>query len=100
VKEAADKLVKIRQRRDLQGQCAVCRDGPSGLVICRGCGTLLHAACLIDVGGCPTIGCDELDPLMGPKPAKSPAARAEEIVKLCLLGMLIVSVAGLFRSVL
>lgn len=55
--------MKLRQRESQEERCAVCRDGPEGLVICRGCSTLLHASCLIDVHGCPTIGCDEIDPL-------------------------------------
>lgn len=54
--------IRARQRNDAE-QCAVCRDGPEGLLICRGCGTMLHATCLIDVRGCPTIGCNERDPL-------------------------------------
>lgn len=56
--------MKVRQRQNKSEEhCAVCRDGPEGLVVCRGCNTLLHASCLIDVRGCPTIGCNELDPL-------------------------------------
>jgi len=51
-------------------RCAVCRDGPDGLVVCRGCHTLLHASCLMDVNGCPTIGCNERDPLQGETPKK------------------------------
>jgi len=55
--------VRPRQKNKEDERCAVCRDGPEGLVVCRGCNTLLHATCLIDVRGCPTIGCNERDPL-------------------------------------
>lgn len=51
-----------KQSRD-EHRCAVCRDGPNGLVRCHGCDTVIHASCLIDVGGCPTLGCGEKDPL-------------------------------------
>lgn len=52
--------------RALQGQnyrCAVCHDASSGLLICQGCQTHLHAQCLVDVGSCPTLGCEERDPI-------------------------------------
>lgn len=55
--------IKTKERRGGDDRCAVCRDGPDGLVVCRGCNTLLHASCLIDVRGCPTLGCNERDPL-------------------------------------
>jgi len=57
--------VRVNQRviNQKEERCAVCRDGPDGLVVCRGCNTFLHASCLIDVRGCPTLGCNERDPL-------------------------------------
>ena len=70
--------MKVRPRVQSQQEerCAVCRDGPEGLVVCRGCGTFLHASCLIDVRGCPTIGCNEKDPLQEEaKPQFPPGTR-------------------------
>jgi len=50
-------------------RCALCHDGPTGLVICRGCGALTHAQCLLHHGSCPTPGCDERDPMQEPPPS-------------------------------
>ena len=55
--------VRPRERAREAERCVVCHDASSGLVACRGCGALLHAQCLVDVRGCPTLGCGEKDPL-------------------------------------
>lgn len=63
-------LFKLRpsgRRKD--ERCVLCHDGPDGLVICRGCGALTHAQCLLGAGSCPTPGCDERDPLAEPPPS-------------------------------
>lgn len=63
--------VKAQESKGEQEHCAVCHDGPDGLVICRGCGTMLHAQCLVSLPGCPTLGCVERDPLLGIEATKS-----------------------------
>jgi hypothetical protein len=58
-------------------RCAACHDGlgPRRLR-CRACGTLLHEACLADLGRCPTIGCSAA--LAGrPRPAPRPVPPKE-----------------------
>jgi hypothetical protein len=54
--------VRLRRRKTGQQRCALCHDGPTGLVMCQGCETLLHVSCLVDAGGCPTLGCNEREP--------------------------------------
>lgn len=77
-------MTKIRAKaKNSEEHCAVCRDGPQGLVMCRGCSTLIHAVCLIDVRGCPTIGCNESDPLQRkPAPAPAPTPAPEPVRKI------------------
>ena len=51
--------VRVVGRRGEQGRCAYCR-GALGLEeapACDGCGTHLHQACRVELGGCPSIGC-------------------------------------------
>jgi hypothetical protein len=76
-------MPKIRAKpKNKDERCAVCRDASSGLVMCRGCSTLIHAACLIEVRGCPTIGCDEADPLQREPEAPEEKAPVGSIAKL------------------
>jgi len=58
--------MKVRQREtnEKEERCAVCHDSSGGLLLCRGCNTCVHASCLLEVRGCPTLGCGELDPLV------------------------------------
>jgi hypothetical protein len=76
-------MPKIRAKpKNKDERCAVCRDASSGLVMCRGCSTLLHAACLVSVNGCPTIGCDEADPLQREPEAPADPEPVGSIAKL------------------
>lgn len=44
-------------------RCSICHDASSGLLECTGCGTMVHAQCIVEHGSCPTPGCNERDPL-------------------------------------
>jgi hypothetical protein len=45
--------------KDRDNICPLCKDELSDDTIkCRGCGTVSHAECMDDMGGCPTMGCD------------------------------------------
>lgn len=59
--------MKLRERQSESPRCGVCRDGPEGLVSCYECKTLIHASCMIDMGSCPTLGCNARDPLQEKK---------------------------------
>lgn len=75
-------MIRATQKQ-AEERCAICRDGPEGLVICRSCKTLAHAACLIENGGgCPTLGCGERDPLAG-SPKRGPL---EKTVSVSIVG--------------
>lgn len=102
--------VKAQESKGEQEHCAVCRDGPDGLVVCRGCGTMLHAQCLVSLPGCPTLGCGERDPLLGVESTKSEDENYDpkelrRILKYCrrwLVGLLVLGlpVIHLFDSLL
>lgn len=61
--------MKLRPRQTKDHRCAICHDVSGGLVICQGCGTYVHAQCLLYNASCPTPGCDECDPLVAPPPS-------------------------------
>lgn len=53
----------LRERRGASERCPYCHDCLEGgqiadaRVVCEGCGTTHHAACLAELGGCTVMGC-------------------------------------------
>lgn len=63
-------LVSVRRGVDQALRCPLCFEGvhESRCHACTGCGTRYHAACLVELGGCSTLGCRERGAKPRPRP--------------------------------
>ncbi len=59
--------VHVRAQRAPGQHCPYCRDDlDAHPLTCLSCGTLMHAECMEEAGGCTTLGCSEA-PVRGPR---------------------------------
>ena len=99
-------MIRIRNRPPAEGSrnCPLCRESllgsdPLGAEDCVGCGTFYHRGCLIEMGGCSTLGCRAGPPVHGGRRARRQGDQ-ETLLLLVALAFVALPVVGALVALL